>query len=217
MRRLLAVLCGACFLLPASALKHHILTKSWDEAQADCFEYLRIESSRLAPYLAHRYEDTQTAKELIFCIALNLRVYEATQNVLRAELLRQFFNPDVDDTLYVNRTNECLRRVECPRKEDSYYGKHPYVGAIESVYMMFRCFYHYYGNLNQNAPELPPTVLELQQIQQECAKITGIPEGLLRCGSHLKGHPAYRKFSHCVLLRSGKLALELYDNAIKSL
>uniref|UniRef100_A0A182R9X4 Uncharacterized protein n=1 Tax=Anopheles funestus TaxID=62324 RepID=A0A182R9X4_ANOFN len=191
MHHLLAILCGVCVLLPASALKHHILTKSWDEAQSDCLEYLRIESSRAVPFLAHRYEDDQTTKELIFCIALNLRIYDATQNVLRVELLRQFFTPDVNDTLYVNRTNDCLLRVQTPPKENSYYGRNPYVGAIESVHGIFRCFYYYYGNFNRNAPALPPTALEVKQIQQECAKIIGIPVGLLRCGSHLKAHPAY--------------------------
>uniref|UniRef100_A0A182VXA0 Uncharacterized protein n=1 Tax=Anopheles minimus TaxID=112268 RepID=A0A182VXA0_9DIPT len=163
-----------------SALKHHILTKSWNEAQTDCLEYLQIKSSRVVPYLAHHYEDNKTTKQLIFCIVLNLRIYESTENVLRVELLRQFFNPDVDDTLYVNRTNECLLRVRNSLNEDCFYGKTPYFGAIESVHEMFRCFYHYYGNLNRNAPQLPLTALEMQQIRQECAKIVGIPEGLLR-------------------------------------
>ncbi|XP_035890517.1 general odorant-binding protein 69-like [Anopheles stephensi] len=216
--RLLAILCGACCLLTASALKHHILTKSWDEAQSDCLEYLRIESSAASTsYLSHQYGDDQATKELMFCILLNLRVFEATQNVPRVELMRQFFTPDEGDTLHVNRTNECLRRVQIPLKENSSCGYKPYLSAIESANGLFRCFYHYYGNLNRNAVELPPTGLERQQIRQECAKIVGIPEGLLRCGSQLKDHHVYSSFSRCVMLRSGTTGMELDDNSINSL
>uniref|UniRef100_A0A182SBA8 Uncharacterized protein n=1 Tax=Anopheles maculatus TaxID=74869 RepID=A0A182SBA8_9DIPT len=211
------LLCGVCCLLTVGgALKHHILTKSWDEAQSDCLEYLRIESSRAKPYISHQYEDDQTTKELLFCILLNLRVYQATQNVPRVELMRQFFTPDAGDTMHVNRTNECLRRVQIPLKENSSCGK-PYLGAIESANGMFRCFYYYYGNLNRSAVELLPTMLERQQIQQECAKIVGIPEGLLRCGSHLKNHPLYSNFSHCVMLRSGSSTMALDENLRNSL
>uniref|UniRef100_A0A182MS21 Uncharacterized protein n=1 Tax=Anopheles culicifacies TaxID=139723 RepID=A0A182MS21_9DIPT len=218
MDRLLAVLCGACLLLSAaSALKHHILTKSWTEAQSDCLQYLKITPSRAVPFNEYHYEEDQTSKQLIFCIVVNLRIYESKQNVLRVDLLGQFFNPDVDDTLYVNRTNECLLRVKNPPKEDYSYRMSPYVRPIESMYEMFRCFYFYYGNLNRDAPKLPLTALELQQIQQECANIVGIPEGLLRCGAHLKDHPAYSKFSHCVALRSGSAALKLSDNSIRTL
>ncbi|XP_050079362.1 general odorant-binding protein 69-like [Anopheles maculipalpis] len=217
-RLLLETLCAACCLLTVGALKHHILTKSWDEAQTDCLEYLRTEPSRSLLYSSHQYGDDQTTKELIFCILLNLRIFEVTQNVPRVELMRQFFTPDDGDTMHVNRTNECLRRVQIPLKENSSSGSgNLYCGAIETANGIFRCFYYYYGNLNRNAVELPPTVLERQQIQQECAKIVGIPEGLLRCGSQLKDHPLYSNFSHCVILRSGSMDLDVNSgNSLKA-
>uniref|UniRef100_A0A182NFG6 Uncharacterized protein n=1 Tax=Anopheles dirus TaxID=7168 RepID=A0A182NFG6_9DIPT len=196
------------------AFRHHILSKSWDEAQSDCLEYLRIDAPESEPFLERRYEDDQSSRELIFCVVLNLRVYEPTLRTIRVEAMRQFFQPDDNDTMYVNRTNECLLTV--PSVLDSSPCSTPYSGAIEAVYEMFRCFYHYYGNINRNAPELPPTVLELHQVQQECAELIGLPQQLLCNRTHLKEHPLYQKFARCVVLRSGLSGLEFGTDSIKT-
>ncbi|XP_041765655.1 general odorant-binding protein 69 [Anopheles merus] len=203
MDRLLLVLLGsASLLLTVYGIKHHILTKSWSEAQSDCLQYLRIESP--GRYLSHRYRDNQALKQLIFCIMLNLRIYDPTQNVLRLEAMGQFFNPDKTDTLYVNRTNACLLRVKVAPLVDSSEDSLPYSGVMETLYEVFRCFYHCYGNINTNAPKLPPTVLELEQIQQECARIIGVSERLLDGGLQLRSHPRYSELSRCIMLRSGE-------------
>uniref|UniRef100_A0A182QYN3 Uncharacterized protein n=1 Tax=Anopheles farauti TaxID=69004 RepID=A0A182QYN3_9DIPT len=213
--RVLFIMVGvlSCFL--ASAFRHHILIKSWDEAQTDCLEYLHINASDAEPFLDHRYDDDQTTRELIFCIVMTLRVYEPTLRTIRVEAMRQFFQPDHNDTMYVARTNACLQKV--PPLMENIRCHLPYSGAIESVYEMFRCFYHYYGNLNQNAPDLPPTVLELHQVQQECAEIVGLPKHLLHSHrEHLKDHPLHQKFSRCIVLRSGLSGLEFGNHSIKT-
>ncbi|XP_053671224.1 general odorant-binding protein 69-like [Anopheles nili] len=211
MNHVVFALCvGAVLALQAGAFRHHILSKSWDDAQADCFEYLRIGKPRSELYLAHRYEDDQPTKKLLFCIALNLRVYDPVQNSLHLEAFRRFFKPDSDDKGYVNRTNECLLRVSAPPTETNSISQcsRPYSGALDSVYGTFRCFYHYYGNLHRNTTELSPTVLELDQVLQECALITGLSLKELNSVSSLKDHPSYHNLARCVVLRCGFAAFE---------
>ncbi|XP_058116940.1 general odorant-binding protein 69-like [Anopheles ziemanni] len=205
-----SVLLWGILLQYTDAVRHHILTKSWDEAQEDCLSYQRIAANRSEHFRSHHYpgEDSLT-KELVFCIALNLRAYDPARNVVRVEVLGKFFQPDPDDADNVERTNECLRTVDqkppavvgCRRSEF-------YSSAVDTVFEAFRCFYYHFGNLNQAAPPLPPTDLELEQVREECTRIVCLPVELLRDRLHLKEHPLWDRFRRCVALRTGFSGVE---------
>ncbi|KFB38162.1 AGAP013182-PA-like protein [Anopheles sinensis] len=204
------LLCWSTLLQFTDAFRHHILTKSWDEAQEDCLSYLRVATNRSEHFRAHHYGEDSLSKELVFCIALNLRAYDPGQNVVRVEVLAKFFQPDPEDTDNVERTNECLRTVDqkplsivgCRRSEF-------YSSAMDTVFEAFRCFYYHFGNLIPVAPPLPPTELELEQVHEECARIVRLPVELLRERLHLKMHPLGDRFRRCVALRTGFSEMEL--------
>uniref|UniRef100_A0A182JLS3 Uncharacterized protein n=1 Tax=Anopheles atroparvus TaxID=41427 RepID=A0A182JLS3_ANOAO len=204
LRRLNAlVLCCGALLQCTGAIRHHILTKSWHEAQEDCLAYLCVDADRSAHFRAEHYGVDALTKQLVFCIALNLRVYEPARNAVRVEMLSRFFCPDPADSDNVERTNECLRKVgpSLSSNGNSCRTEELHLTATETVFEAFRCCYHHYGNLIRVAVPLPPTALELDQVQQECALIVALPLELLRDRLRLRVHPNYDRLRRTSKMR----------------
>ncbi|KXJ68482.1 hypothetical protein RP20_CCG003184 [Aedes albopictus] len=140
-----------------------------------------------------RYLNEWNGNCSVRCRGLLHRFWDDQRGNLGYYALKQFYQPDLEDKCYLNRTMRCLKQVSVSDE------------SCQRVAQYVRCYKDQYGEENTaTARFIPFTPMQQTRILMECAAILGISEDSLREAAKNGGEiPQEACLLRCFLIRQG--------------
>lgn len=142
--------------------------KSFRRSLKECAEYWEIPWYRVQKLIDNNFEHASKDLQcLIRCAGVNSGWWDDLDG-LRYTVIESYFQPDVDDTCYADRTKECIdQRLSSCRTD------------CAKAYESFMCYLQQYGSLKSSEEYIPLTRLEAIQVAVDCINILQVSDDLL--------------------------------------
>lgn len=129
--------------------------KSFPSALAECAQFYEVSNCSLDRIVKDSFPNEREVKKLVRCVFVNLRCWNDAAGV-QEHVIHSFFNPTPEDSNFLDRTRECIKKSQLQLESSS--------DVETQAYNAFICYYRQYGNMNNTNQFLPLLPQELDQL-----------------------------------------------------